>query len=124
MSFHILVIDDDEAIRISLSLLLQAKGYSVALAKDGADGLSKYRERKPDLVISDMIMPGHQGIETIARIRADDARLPIIAMSGSIQGGEGNFLDKAREAGADHFLEKPFDAAQLLNLLSVVTKRA
>jgi len=123
MPVHILVIDDDAAIRISLSLLLEAKGFNVSLAIDGADGLSKYLKEKPDIVISDLIMPGHQGIQTISRIRAEDPSLPIIAMSGSVQGGATSFLKKALAAGADHCLEKPFDAMELLNMLNRIESR-
>ena len=120
MPILILVIDDDAAIRISLSLLLQAKGYEVALAVDGADGYAKFLERKPDILISDMVMPGHQGLETIARIHADAPGLPIVAMSGSIRGGPTSFLERASAAGASHCLEKPFEAMQLLALLEQI----
>lgn len=118
MSRRILVIDDDDAIRLSVAILLGAKGYEVSSGVDGADGYAQFLDHRPAIVISDMIMPGHQGIETIGKIRALDPRVAIIAMSGSIQGGPSSFLERARQAGADHFLEKPFEAGELLVLLS------
>lgn len=118
MSRRVLVIDDDAAIRLSIAILLGAKGYVVSSGVDGADGYVQFVEHRPAIVISDMIMPGHQGIETIGKIRAFDPRVPIVAMSGSIQGGPASFLERARAAGANHFLEKPFEAGELLALLS------
>lgn len=118
MSRRILVIDDDAAIRLSVSILLQAKGYVVSSAVDGADGYAQFLEHRPSIVVSDMIMPGHQGIETIGKIRELDPEVAIIAMSGSIEGGPASFLERARTAGADHFLEKPFEAGELLALLA------
>ena len=118
VSRRVLVIDDDAAIRLSISILLGAKGYVVSSGVDGADGYVQFLEHRPAIVISDMIMPGHQGIETIGKIRALDPKVPIVAMSGSIQGGPSSFLERAREAGADHYLEKPFEAGELLALLS------
>jgi CheY-like chemotaxis protein len=124
MPTHVLVIDDDNAIRLSLSILLEAKGYEVSLAADGAEGFAKFVAKRPDIVISDMIMPGHQGIQTIGEIRARAPDLPIIAMSGSVQGGPTSFLKRALDAGADHCLEKPFEALQLLGLLDHIKMTA
>lgn len=117
MTLRILVIDDDEAIRLSLSFLLNAKGFDVLFAEDAATGLAKFLEHSPDVVISDMIMPGSAGIETIGRIRSCNATIPIIAMSGSIEGGPASLLKRARNAGADYCLEKPFEGYDVLDIL-------
>ncbi|MDH7975030.1 response regulator [Sphingomonas sp. AR_OL41] len=117
MPHKILVIDDNETIRLSLSILLQAKGYQVVLAVDGASGVMAMLEQQPDLIISDMMMPGEPGMSAIARIRAAAPDLPIIAMSGSVEGGLKSFHQRALAAGATHYLEKPFDARDLLDLV-------
>ncbi|WP_404336712.1 response regulator [Sphingomonas sp. MMS12-HWE2-04] len=120
MARRILVIDDDEAIRFSVAILLRAKGYIVTLGVDGADGFDQFIKHQPEIVISDMVMPGNQSIQTIAKMRALNPKVAIIAMSGSIQGGPESFLKRAQEAGANHYLEKPFEAQQLLSLLKQV----
>lgn len=113
----ILVIDDNDAIRLSLSILLEAKGYAVALAPDGPSGLAAVRDRRPDLVISDLMMPGEPGMTAIGRIRDAAPDLPIIAMSGSVEAGLSSFREQALAAGATRYLEKPFDAHELLKLV-------
>ena len=120
----VLVIDDDAAIRLSLSILLRAKGYRTIVADCGAAGFEQFVENRPHIVISDMVMPGHEGIATIRKIRDMDAEVIIIAMSGSIEGGPMSFLQKARDAGADASLEKPFETAQLLQVIKAASRRS
>jgi CheY-like chemotaxis protein len=117
MPTRILVIDDDASIRLSLSYLLRAKGYDTSLAENGAEGFVRFIADRPDIVISDMIMPGQEGTRTIRKIRACDEAVPIIAISGSSRGGPAGFLKQARAAGASHCLEKPFETGELLALL-------
>ena len=118
----VLVIDDDAAIRFSLSALLRMKGYHVVLAESGGAGFSQFLEHRPQIVISDMIMPGHEGLGAIRKIHEMSPETPIIAMSGSIQGGPESFLERAQEAGATLCLEKPFEAAELLQMLENLTE--
>lgn len=120
MAMQILVIDDDQAIRTSLSLLLRTRGYSVVLGVDGADGYAQFLAHRPAVVISDMIMPGHEAIQTIGKIRTEDPDIPIIAMSGSARGGPASQLEKAEAAGANFYLEKPFEPQELLDILRKV----
>ena len=114
----VLVIDDNDGIRTSLTILLQAKGYAVITALDGAEGFAQYEKHQPQIVMSDMIMPGHQGVDTIAKIRLANCEIPIIAMSGSIEDGPSSFFDKARDAGANIYLSKPFELPELLAALA------
>ncbi len=113
----ILVIDDNDAIRLSLSILLEAKGYAVLLATDGPSGVEAARTHRPDLVISDLMMPGEPGMAAIAQIRDAAPDLPIIAMSGSVEAALTSFREAAIAAGATRYLEKPFDARELLELV-------
>jgi len=118
----VLVIDDDEAVRASLEMLLEAYGYEVVLARDGRQGLAAFRANSPDIVLVDLMMPVMDGMETIERIRREWPDAYVIAMSGGA--GIGNWdggLAAARELGADHAIEKPFEADELLALLREAT---
>jgi two-component system KDP operon response regulator KdpE len=122
MPVRILVIDDDTAVRLSLAVLLGAKGYEVVVAADGAEGFAQYVKHQPDIVMSDMIMPGQEALETIAKIRQLSPDVPIIAMSGSVVGGPASFLERAQKAGANLCLEKPFETDQILDALAGLLK--
>src|SRR5215469_9931901 len=67
----VLIVDDDEAVRSSLEMLLEAYGYQVMLARDGRQGLSAFRANSPDVVLMDLMMPIQDGLETIALIRRE-----------------------------------------------------
>ena len=106
----VLVIDDDEAVRASLEMLLEAYGYEVVLARDGRQGLAAFRANSPDVVLVDLMMPVMDGMETIERIRREWPDAYVIAMSGGAGIGNWDGLAAARELGADHAIEKPFEA--------------
>ena len=110
----ILVIDDDELIRDTLRDVLEEAGYRVVEARDGADGVRKYKANPCDLVITDMIMPEKEGVETIMELKRDYPRLAIIAVSGGGRAQRFDFLSLAKEFGADHILRKPFENKELL----------
>lgn len=104
----ILLIDDDELFRKSVRLTLADMGFQVTDARDGADGLRQYRARRFDLVITDLVMPGKEGLETIRELRAHDPSVRIIAISGGGRAGLGDYLPAARAFGAAASLDKPF----------------
>jgi CheY-like chemotaxis protein len=102
----ILLIDDDGFYRGLIERVLTDKGHQVVAAQNAAEGIASYQDRRPDLVITDMRMPGIGGAEVIRSLRKMDARAKIIAVSG-----EANFYDidlfkLAKEAGADAILRK------------------
>lgn len=113
----VLVIDDDEAVRSSLEMLLEAYGYEVVLARDGRQGLLAFRANTPEVVLVDLMMPVQDGIETIVQIRREWPDAFIVAMSGGARIGNWDGLTVARELGADHSIEKPFEADELLAIL-------
>jgi two-component system chemotaxis response regulator CheY len=113
----ILVIDDDEAVRSSLEVLLEAYGYEIVLARDGRQGMAAFRANTPDIVLVDLMMPVQDGIETIVQMRAEWPDAYIIAMSGGARIGNWDGLAVARELGADHAIEKPFETDELLVIL-------
>ena len=117
----ILLIDDDEAVLASITLMLKRDGHAVEGVLDSDAGIESFRERRPDLVITDILMPRREGIETIRILKSIDAAVPIIAISGGspIRAGV-DFLKFARELGASATLEKPFRSAQILALVKDV----
>jgi CheY-like chemotaxis protein len=117
---RILVIDDEPAIRTVLQTVLTREGHAVRCAKNGKEGLAAFAEDKPDLVITDIIMPEKEGIETIQTIRTADPLIPIIAISGGGRAANMDFLPLAVKFGATATLTKPFGAAVLLNLVRSV----
>jgi two-component system KDP operon response regulator KdpE len=106
----ILVVDDDAAIRDSLSKELRAAGYATATAADGREGVAAFETRAPDLVLTDLAMPRSDGFELIAAIRAS-SRTPIIVLS--VRGADADKV-RALDLGADDFVTKPFSVAELL----------
>jgi two-component system chemotaxis response regulator CheY len=111
---QILLIDDDAFVRVTVCAILNKSGYSVTCATNGEEGAEIFRALKPDLVITDIIMPNREGIETILLIRREHPAARIIAMSGGGRIGSADLLTMARELGADHVLRKPFDMDTLI----------
>jgi DNA-binding response OmpR family regulator len=112
---HILLIDDNAMVRETVNDMLASAGHGVEEASDGLSGLKKFAPGKYDVVISDIFMPGEDGIGTIRKIRREDSDVSIIAISG---GGGGETADDVlrvtAKLGADCTLAKPFSRAQLL----------
>ena len=122
---RILVIDDDRLVRFTIRTALEQAGHTVAEAEDGARGLVAFDAGTYDLVITDLLMPEKDGIETIAHFRAEFPRVRIIAMSGGGTRVRGErYLGTAAEIGADAILSKPFEIAALLDTLRRVANVA
>ncbi len=117
VSHKILVVDDEEPVRKSLTMLLSAYGYEVATAADGEEALETFARFRPALVLSDMVMVRGQGIEVILALRERNVDLPIVAMSGGARMQGDDALVVARRAGATASIEKPFEPDDLLELL-------
>lgn len=105
---HILVIDDDESFRRMVKDSLIDFGHTVAEASDGGKGVALYRGESFDLVFTDILMPGKEGVETIQMLRSINPDVKIVAMSGGGQIGPDDYLHMAKLLGARHCLEKPF----------------
>jgi len=114
---HILIIDDEAAILLSMQTLLEESGYAVTVARDGKEGIAAFRANPPDLVLTDIIMPEQEGIETIMQMRRTHPHVKIIAMSGGGRIGNADFLSIAKNLGADATVAKPFDVEALLDLM-------
>jgi len=110
----ILVIDDDGTVRQAIRLMLEQQGHCIQTASEGGTGIMCLAASKVDLVITDMLMPGREGIETIRDLRRRSNDLPILAMSGGGCTGFHEALEAARLFGANATLAKPFEMQDLL----------
>lgn len=119
----ILVIDDDASVREVVSEMLRLEGYEVTIAENGEEAISRLARQRFELVITDLIMPEKEGIETIAEIRRNDDSIPIIAISGGGRLGPGDYLETARYIGADATLAKPFARQELLTTIDRLLSR-
>lgn len=113
--FSLLLIDDDEQLRNVLGESLRRAGYEVREACDGRQGERMYRERPADLVITDLIMPEKEGLETILDLCRHYPDAKVIAMSGGGRTGPQTNLKAARAFGARQVLAKPFSRQEMLD---------
>jgi DNA-binding response OmpR family regulator len=111
----VLVVEDDPHLQIALRGLLESAGHEVALAENGQVALERLAERPTDLVITDILMPEKEGLETIREARARWPGLKIIAISGFLGV---DFLKAARTFGADEALPKPLRPEKLMAMVS------
>ena len=98
-------------------MVLESVGFELDQAEQGASGMHLLRANEPDLVITDILMPQKEGIETIREIRSVLPRIPIIAISGSAE-PRADYLKMAQTFGATGILAKPFDLALLLEIVN------
>lgn len=117
---HILVIDDDPAVASLLKRGLSYEGFAVDVAADGENGLTAARERYPDLVILDIMMPGIDGLEVLRRLRTADAELPVLMLTG--RDASSDEIRGFRD-GADDYVVKPFTFDVLLARVRALLRR-
>lgn len=110
---RILVIDDEPTVRRYFARVLELAGYDVDVAENGREGMRMFRAHRPDLVITDILMPESDGIETITELKKDFPDTKIIAISGGGAVGPTGYLKAAELLGANVVLEKPIKATQL-----------
>lgn len=114
----VLLIDDDPQLRNTLRRIVASAGHTVLEASDGREGLALFNSQPPDVVITDIIMPEKEGIETIIELRRSSHGSKILAISGGGHAGKIDFLTVAKKLGADLVLQKPIRAAELLNAVA------
>jgi len=117
---HILVVDDDQAVRDSLRRSLAFNGYEVELAADGLAALEAIAKRRPDAVVLDVMMPRLDGLETCRRLRSAGEDLPVLLLTA-----RDAVPDRVAglDAGADDYLPKPFALEELLARLRALLRR-
>ncbi|MGE5293050.1 MAG: response regulator transcription factor [Micromonosporaceae bacterium] len=123
---RILVVDDDERVRTVLSWQLEAEGFAVRCAADGADALDRIYRERPDLVVLDLSLPGLAGLDVLRRVRSQEGSgltspLPVIILSGRT--GETDRI-VGLDLGADDYLVKPFSPGELAARVRSVLRRA
>ncbi len=120
---RVLVIDDDGVTRLVLGGALRDAGYEVEEVGDGAEGVAAFRSRPADLVISDLVMPQHGGLETVRELRQSDPKVRILVVSGVI-GSSAEHLRTAVRLGADRVLPKPVNLPELLAMVAGLLDRS
>ena len=119
----ILVVDDDPAFLRSLELILELDGFAVTTAENGVRGLQAFRNRGPDIVLIDVMMPKLDGLEAVRQMRRERPGATIIVMSGSARPDDLDLPTAVRELGAAAFLEKPFEPARLRNVMHYLLRQ-
>ncbi len=117
---HVLVVDDEPAVRDSLARSLRFEGYEVSLAGDGEQALAATAARPPDVIVLDVLMPHLDGLQTCRRLRAQGDRTPVLMLTA-----RDGVADRVvgLDAGADDYLVKPFALEELLARLRALLRR-
>jgi adenylate cyclase len=123
MAARILVVEDEPNVAENLELLLTAKGYEVAVAVDGPEGLAKARSLKPDLMLLDVMLPKMGGLDVCRLIKGDanTKRIKIIMVTGLGRMGD---VETAFQGGANDYVIKPFETERLLKKIEKVLAAA
>ena len=118
----VLVIDDDPVILELLRVNFEIEGFDVICATDGEEGLRRAHTDRPDVVISDIMMPRRDGLQLLTDLKADPATedLPVILLSAKAQKSE---VEHGMDMGADDYITKPFDPLELIDRLNAVMAR-
>ncbi|MEO5328712.1 MAG: response regulator [Magnetococcus sp. THC-1_WYH] len=120
---RILIIEDERQVREVLKQILEKAGYEVDTAEDGRMGVQQFRKYPAELVITDILMPNKNGLETIEELIGLNPELPIIAISGGGPGEKAQFaLDVAKMCGAIRVLAKPFSRKEILETVTDLLK--
>lgn len=109
----ILLVDDTETVLMFEKLMLAGLDFEIHIARNGLEALARVADRRPDLILLDIVMPGLDGIETCRRLKADPVtrEIPVIMVTTK---GEPERVEQAFVAGCDDYLTKPLDRLQLL----------
>jgi DNA-binding response OmpR family regulator len=120
----ILVLDDEAAIVLMIKKMLEKAGHEVDMALNGRDGMILFEQNKPDLLITDIIMPEKEGLETIFELRQKYPDLKIIAISGGGRISPEGYLPGAKLLGADMVFPKPLDQKEFMQAVDTLLKEA
>ena len=119
----VLVIDDDPVILELLRVNFEIEGFDVITATDGEEGLKRAHAERPDVVISDIMMPRRDGLQVLSDLKGDPATegLPVILLSAKAQKSE---VQHGLDMGADDYITKPFDPLELIDRLNAVMTKS
>jgi DNA-binding response OmpR family regulator len=118
----VLVVEDDPVILRLLEVNFELEGFDVLLARDGSEGIERARTDRPDLIISDIMMPNVSGLELVRALKGDatTAAIPIILLSAKAQSAD---LKAGMDAGADDYVTKPFEPLDLVDRVNGLLQR-
>ena len=118
----VLVVDDDPVILKLLQVNFEMEGFEVLTAGDGAEGLRAAQEGRPDIIVTDLMMPVMDGLALLAALRAEDATrtTPVIVLSAKAQASDRR---DGLEAGADDYVTKPFEPVDLVERVIALLER-
>jgi DNA-binding response OmpR family regulator len=119
----VLVVEDDLTILQLLQVNFEMEGFVVLRAEDGEQGLAVARESRPDVIVSDVMMPKMSGLELVKALRADAATkgIPVVLLSAKAQGAD---VRNGLDAGADDYVTKPFEPLDLIDRVNAVLLRS
>ena len=119
----VLVIDDDPVIVELLRVNFEIEGFEVVSAGDGREGFDRARADRPDVVLSDIMMPRFDGLQLLSRLKKDPATksLPVILLSAKAQNAE---VQQGLDMGADDYVTKPFDPLELIDRVNAVLAKS
>jgi len=116
----ILVFDDEPSILLMIKKMLERAGHEVDIALNGRDGMELFEKDKPDLLITDIIMPEKEGLETIFEVRKKHPEVKIIAISGGGRISPDGYLPSAKMFGADKVFQKPLVQKEFLEAVALL----
>ena len=121
MNARILIVEDDPAIRLGMQRSLEFEGFSVELATDGEEAIQRAFDKKPDLIVLDIMLPRVNGFEVCKTVRKYDTTIPILILSAKSDEG-----DKVLglELGADDYITKPFSVRELTARIKAALRRS
>ena len=119
----VLVIDDDPVIVELLRVNFEIEGFEVVSAADGREGFARARADRPDLVLSDIMMPRVDGLQLLRQLKSDAVTraLPVILLSAKAQNAE---VQQGLDMGADDYVTKPFDPLELIDRVNAVLAKS
>lgn len=119
---RIMVIDDDEVVRMTLTLVLEKAGHDVIAADDGRKGMALFKMNPTDVVLTDIYMPNQEGLATIMALRSAYPAVKVVAISGGGANSGLDVLPVAEALGADRALRKPVNPKELIALIEGLTR--
>lgn len=114
---EILVVDDQQGIRLLLKEVFKKEGYTIHLAANGLDALTIVEQESVSCVLLDMKIPGMDGLEILKKIKEQKSHLPVFMMTAF---GEQDLMDRAKELGAERFFTKPFNIFDIRNEVKAI----
>ena len=120
MTSRILIVEDDPSIRLGLKRSLEFEGFTIELAKDGEEAIQRAFDKKPNLIVLDLMLPKVNGFEVCRTVRKYDSTIPIVILSA--KGDEGDKV-LGLELGADDYITKPFSIRELTARIKAALRR-